>query len=114
MLRDLLRRNLDLVICGMGVGARSAEIGQYYAIPGNRFWPTLADVGLTLEQLAPHQHERLLASRIGLTDLVKRDAGNDRDLRLTPADRLALPAKNHALPAVVRLLQRQARSKKNS
>ena len=80
MLPDLLTRHLDLVVCGTGVGSSSASVGAYYAGAGNRFWRTLADVGLTPEELAPDQYARLLEYRIGLTDLVKENAGNDRDL----------------------------------
>jgi len=93
MLPDLLSRNLDLVVCGTGVGTRSAQLRHYYAGPGNRFWRTLAEVGLTHEELRPDQYERLLAFRIGLTDLVKREPGNDRALRFTQADALILRAK---------------------
>ena len=93
MLPDLLDRGLDLVICGTGVGTRSAVVGQYYAGAGNRFWRTLAEVGLTPERLAPDHYERLLSFGIGLTDLVKGDAGGDRTLRFARADVLMLRSK---------------------
>jgi TDG/mug DNA glycosylase family protein len=90
MLPDLLTRGLSLAICGTGVGARSAVVGQYYAGAGNRFWRTLAEVGLIPEQLAPDHYEHLLSFGIGLTDLVKAEAGADRSLRFTRADALML------------------------
>jgi TDG/mug DNA glycosylase family protein len=93
MLPDLLTRHLHLVVCGTGVGHRSSELQQYYAGPGNRFWRILAKTGLTAEELTPDRYEQLLSFGIGLTDLVKRDAGNDRDLRFTRADALMLRAK---------------------
>ena len=93
MLPDLLTRRLNLVVCGTGAGTRSAQLGQYYAGPGNRFWPTLAHVGLTPEALTPPDFERLLGFGIGLTDLVKEEAGSDRDLRFSPADALTLRMK---------------------
>ena len=93
ILPDLPSRHLNLVVCGTGAGKQSAELGQYYAGPGNRFWPTLADVGLTPERIAPSEYERLLSFGIGLTDLVKLQAGSDRDLRFTPADALILRTK---------------------
>jgi len=93
MLPDLLARNLTLVVCGTGAGARSAQLGQYYAGRGNRFWATLADVGLVPERLAPPDYERLLTFGIGLTDLVKQQAGADRDLEFSVADVLTLRMK---------------------
>jgi TDG/mug DNA glycosylase family protein len=93
MLPDLLARNLNLVVCGTGAGARSAQVGQYYAGPGNRFWPTLADVGLTPERLTSSEYERVLGFGIGLTDLVKHQAGSDRDLQFAIADVLTLRMK---------------------
>jgi G:T/U-mismatch repair DNA glycosylase len=46
MLSDLLAYDLKLVICGTAAGNRSAELKQYYAKPGNKFWPTFAQGGL--------------------------------------------------------------------
>ncbi len=93
MLPDLLTRHLDLVVCGTGVGNSSANVGAYYAGAGNRFWRTLADVGLTPEEIAPEHYERLLEYRIGLTDLVKENAGNDRDLHFRFVNVLMLRTK---------------------
>ena len=93
ILPDYLAQNLDLIVCGSGAGARSAEVGQYYAGPGNRFWHTLFDVGLTPTELAPDQAAHLLTFGIGLTDVVKDHAGSDRDLSFTIADTLILRMK---------------------
>lgn len=93
MLPDLLSRNLDLVVCGTGAGRRSAEVGRYYAGPGNRFWRTLFEIGLTPTQFGPGDAEQLLALGIGLTDVVKTSAGSDRDLAFTVADVVALRMK---------------------
>ena len=93
MLPDLLSRNLDLVVCGTGVGRRSAELGRYYAGPGNRFWRTLFEIGLTPTELGPDQAEQLLTLGIGLTDVVKHSAGSDRDLPFSLADSMALRMK---------------------
>ncbi len=93
MLPDLLARHLNLVAFGTGAGTPSAQLGQYYAGPGNRFWPTLADVGLTPERLVPADFERLLSFGIGLTDLVKHQSGSDRDLQFTIADALTFRRK---------------------
>ncbi|HLE56901.1 MAG TPA: mismatch-specific DNA-glycosylase [Rhodothermia bacterium] len=93
MLPDLLKRNLSLVICGTGAGRRSAEIGHYYAGRGNRFWQTLAEVQLTPRLLAPADYEHLLSSSIGLTDLVKDQAGRNTQIRFGRRDALQLRAK---------------------
>ena len=76
-LEDLLRPGLDLVICGTAASAVSAERGQYYAGPGNRFWSVLEETGLTPSLLAPSEYRCLLEHGIGLTDVVKDQAGMD-------------------------------------
>jgi double-stranded uracil-DNA glycosylase len=77
VLPDLLRPGLRLVVCGSAAGATSAAAGRYYAGRGNRFWKTLADVGLTPEILEPKAYKQLLDYGIGLTDIVKDQAGAD-------------------------------------
>jgi TDG/mug DNA glycosylase family protein len=90
MLDDMLARNLAVVFCGTAAGHRSAQQRAYYAGRGNRFWRTLAAVGLTPHVLAPTEFARLLDYGIGLTDLVKDQSGNDRDLRISCGDVLLL------------------------
>ena len=81
MLTDVLERGLDLVVCGTAAGTWSARVGHYYAGPGNKFWRTLAEIGLTDRQLEPEEFRSLLTYGIGLTDLVKAQSGSDRSLR---------------------------------
>ena len=66
-LPDVLRPGLRLVICGSAAGAVSAARGAYYAGPGNKFWPILAEVGLTPRLLRPDEFATLPAFGIGLT-----------------------------------------------
>ncbi len=80
VLPDVLAPNLDVVFCGTAVGEASARAGAYYAGPGNRFWPALHEAGFTPIRLRPQDDRTLLDYRIGLTDLAKRIAGNDRIL----------------------------------
>lgn len=80
ILGDLLRANLRLVVCGTAAGARSAARAEYYAGKGNRFWPMLADIGLTPRRLAPSDYRELLMYGIGLTDVAKDQAGMDRQI----------------------------------
>jgi double-stranded uracil-DNA glycosylase len=87
MLSDTLTKDLDLVICGSAVGARSAALGFYYAGPGNKFWRTLADTRLTPHQLAPSEYKLLGQFGIGLTDLVKSQSGADRVVRFRKEER---------------------------
>lgn len=86
---DLLAPDLKLVLCGTALGRESALRRAYYANPGNRFWRTLHEVGLTPERIAPQDYTRLLDHGIGLTDLAKRHFGNDGEL---PADAFDVPA----------------------
>ena len=80
VLPDLLRPGLDLVICGMAAGARSAEIGTYYAHGSNKFWRVLEKTGLTPRRFAPGEFASLAEFGIGLTDLAKYASGADSGL----------------------------------
>jgi double-stranded uracil-DNA glycosylase len=80
ILRDFLEPGLDLVLCGTAPGPVSAARGHYYANPGNRFWRTLHEVGLTPRPMRPDEDHLLPRHGIGLTDLVKTRSGLDRDL----------------------------------
>ena len=87
VLPDLLEPGLDLVICGMASGTRSAEVGAYYAHRSNKFWRVLEETGLTPRRLAPSEFASLAKFRLGLTDLAKHASGSDsgigqRDLDL--------------------------------
>ena len=77
---DLLAPDLRLVFCGTALSRASYEARAYYARPGNRFWPTLAAVGLTPRRFAPGEYARLLDLGIGLTDLCKLHYGIDSQL----------------------------------
>ena len=41
ILPDVLRPNLDLIICGTTVGTESSRVGCYYAGQQNKFWSIL-------------------------------------------------------------------------
>jgi TDG/mug DNA glycosylase family protein len=95
MLPDLLVPGLKLVVCGSAAGAVSAARGEYYAGPGNKFWPTLHQVGLTARRLAPHEYCELLSYGIGLTDVAKDQAGNDAAIDFCRSDPAGLRSKVH-------------------
>jgi TDG/mug DNA glycosylase family protein len=77
MLPDVLQPSLRVVFCGTAAGTKSAQAGAYYAGPGNRFWPTLHQIGLTPRQLQPSEYAELPTYGIGLTDVCKTQAGAD-------------------------------------
>ncbi|MGO4854809.1 mismatch-specific DNA-glycosylase [Phaeovulum sp. W22_SRMD_FR3] len=97
-LPDRLGPGLDLVFCGTAAGAASARAGHYYAGPGNRFWPLLAEAGITPRLLRPDEDHLLLGWRIGLTDLAKTAAGADREIPRAAynPDRLRESIRSHA------------------
>lgn len=78
---------LRLVVCGSAAGTRSAELGAYYAGPGNQFWGMLHRVGLTPRQLRPAEFRGVADYGIGLTDIVKTSFGADSSLRPGDFDR---------------------------
>ena len=79
-LPDLLRPDLDVVFAGTAASSRAAETGHYYAGPGNRFWRTLHEVGITPREFAPREDTRLLDLGIGLTDVSKTGCGMDHQI----------------------------------
>lgn len=93
ILPDLLAPQLRLVFCGSALGTASAQAKAYYAKPGNRFWPTLHDIGLTPHRFAPQDYPQLLKLGIGLTDLNKTQSGNDDVLSPEHDDAAGLAAK---------------------
>lgn len=93
VLPDVLRPGLDLVIVGMAASAESARRRAYYAHRSNRFWPTLHEVGLTPERLAPEEYRRLPEFGIGLTDVCKVQSGADHELDPANHDGVAVLAR---------------------
>jgi double-stranded uracil-DNA glycosylase len=85
-LPDLLRDGLKLVFVGTAAGQRSADVGHYYAHPGNRFWRTIHETGITPRQYHPHEFPSLLDLRIGFTDMCKSGAGMDDTALKFPID----------------------------
>jgi len=116
VLPDLLPPGLELAFCGTAAGTASARAKAYYAGPGNAFWPTLYETGLTPELLAPDEYGRLPEFGIGLTDICKVRHGSDAEVgtaefdvdgllaRLAMAEpaRLAFNGKNAARGALER------------
>ena len=106
---DLLAPGLRLVFCGTAPSRASAAAASYYANPGNRFWRTLHEVGLTPTRVRPADYATLLALGVGLTDLCKHHAGNDDELPADGLDPAALAVKiRHYRPAVLAFTSKTA------
>jgi TDG/mug DNA glycosylase family protein len=80
ILPDVLAPGLRLVLCGTAPSRASKEAAAYYAHPGNIFWPTLHEAGLTPVLLRPRDYAAVLRYGIGLTDLNKTEFGADAAL----------------------------------
>ena len=64
----------------MAASKKSKQFNAYYAGPGNKFWKTLYNIGLTSNQLKSEEFKQLIKYKIGLTDICKTDFGNDNEL----------------------------------
>jgi TDG/mug DNA glycosylase family protein len=85
-LPDQLAPHLRLVFVGTAASQRSADSGHYYAHPGNRFWRTLHEVGITPRLYLPQEFPALLKLGIGFTDLCKLGSGMDHQALAFPVD----------------------------
>jgi len=106
---DLLSPNLRLVFCGTAPSRASAAAKAYYAKPGNKFWPTLHQVGITPRRFSPHEYPELLKLDIGLTDLCKAHSGVDSELPDDAFDLIAFKLKiDRYKPALVAFTSKNA------
>lgn len=80
ILPDVIEPGLRVVFCGTAAGAKSAAVGAYYAGPGNAFWATLHEIGLTPRHLRPDEYAELPRYGIGLTDICKVRSGSDQEV----------------------------------
>ena len=85
-LPDQLRANLRLVFVGTAASTCSAELGHYYAHPGNRFWRAILEAGITPRRYQPSEFAALLELGIGFTDLSKSGAGMDHQIAAETID----------------------------
>jgi TDG/mug DNA glycosylase family protein len=80
-LPDYLAPDLRLVFIGINPGHYSAQVGRYYARPGNLFWWGLSNSGLVTLPVGPGNEKDLVGQGIGFTDVVKRATHSSGDLR---------------------------------
>ena len=79
-LAPVVRRDLDVLFCGINPGLYTAWAGHHFARPGNRFWPVLHRAGFTDRILKPWEEEELLELRYGITNLVARATATAAEL----------------------------------
>ncbi len=109
LLPDLLQPGLRLVFCGTAASKKSAELKAYYAKRGNKFWPTLHQVGITPSQFLPGEYRQLLALSIGLTDLCKSHCGTDAQIPATAFEADVFVRKiRHYQPSMVAFTSKNA------
>ena len=102
VLPDTIEPGVVTLLCGSAAGAASARLGLPYAGPGNKFWPILAEAGLTPWRLSPTEFRELPRHGLGLTDINKTEWGADSDLSRSGDDVVALRAKVEAFrPAIL-------------
>ncbi|KAL8291566.1 hypothetical protein RQP46_002544 [Phenoliferia psychrophenolica] len=72
-LSDFLADDLDVILCGINPGVKSAELGQHYASPTNHYYKCLVGSGFTDRRLTPAEAHLLpTLYGIGATNLVPR------------------------------------------
>jgi TDG/mug DNA glycosylase family protein len=94
ILPDVLEPDLRVVFCGTAAGTASARAGAYYAGPGNAFWKTLHETGITPRLLRPDEFRELPKFGVGLTDVSKVKSGSDQEVG---SDGFDIPALEGAL-----------------
>jgi TDG/mug DNA glycosylase family protein len=105
--RDLIAPELRVLFVGINPGLYSAAVGHHFGRPGNRFWPALHRAGFTTRLLSPFDERELLATGVGITNIVARTTASAAEL--TPdelrrgARRLARKVGRHR-PAIVAFL----------
>ncbi len=80
-LPDLVQPGMKAVFVGTNPGAKSAQIGHYFAGNSNMFWKLLYESNLTEERLTTESDRMLAACGYGLTDVVKQPTRSTSDLR---------------------------------
>lgn len=110
-LPDLLRDGLKIVFVGTAASRRSAAVSAYYAHPGNRFWRTLAAVGLTPRLYRPEEYGDLVMLGIGFTDMSKSAVGMDHEIRTDAFDKSGFLDRIHRhRPQIVAFTSKKAAS----
>ena len=106
-LPDVIAPNLRVLFCGINPGLYTAAVGHHFARPGNRFWPALYKSGFTARLLSPFEERELLASGIGISNVVRHATASASELNksdyLKGGRTLAAKVKRYR-PSVVAIL----------
>ncbi|HET7407146.1 MAG TPA: mismatch-specific DNA-glycosylase [Mycobacteriales bacterium] len=92
---DLVAPGIRVLLVGINPSLYSGWSGHHFASPGNRLWRTLHEAGLTPRTLHASEQGAILASGLGITNLVARataraDELTDDELRAGVAPLTAL------------------------
>jgi TDG/mug DNA glycosylase family protein len=68
----LLRKNLDVVFCGINPALSAAQAGHHFSSRSNRFWRVLHLAGFTPHVIRPENDRTVLQFGCGLTAAVER------------------------------------------
>jgi TDG/mug DNA glycosylase family protein len=71
-LPDLLRKDLDVVFCGINPALSAAQAGHHFSNRSNRFWRALCLAGFTPHLIQPESDSTILQYGCGLTAAVQR------------------------------------------
>ena len=69
---DLVAPGLKVLFSGINPSLYSVAVGQHFARPGNRFWPTLHAAGITPRLFSPFEGRSLIDLGYGITNVVDR------------------------------------------
>lgn len=72
MLRDLIKKDLKVIFCGINPGLKSAMDGHHFSGRSNRFWKVLHQSGFTPDEIDPVDDASILDLGYGLTTAVER------------------------------------------
>ena len=71
-LPDLLRKDMDVVFCGINPALSAARAGHHFSSANNRFWRVLHRAGFTPHLIQPENDRTILQYGCGLTAAVER------------------------------------------
>lgn len=72
MLRDLIKKDLKIVFCGINPGLKSAIDGHHFSGRSNRFWKVLHQAGFTPHEIQAANDVSILDFGYGLTTAVEK------------------------------------------
>lgn len=80
VIADVAGPDLRVLFCGINPGLLSAQLGQHFARPGNRFWKVLYASGFTDRLLTPAEQDQLVDYGLGITNLVEASTATAAEL----------------------------------